>query len=123
MPPRPSPPSRRPCTQQPVEESRSRSWPEQHDDNSAYTGVGTPFPGVTSHSAAPASQPALSRSCPRRKIFVIDDRIALVGSANFTSRAMDTNLECGILVCGERQPHAIREHLTELIARGYLRRA
>jgi phosphatidylserine/phosphatidylglycerophosphate/cardiolipin synthase-like enzyme len=57
------------------------------------------------------------------KILIVDDRIALVGSANFTSRAMDTNLECGILIRGGAEPRAIREHLAELHARGHLMRA
>ena len=56
------------------------------------------------------------------KVIVVDDRVALVGSANLTSRAMETNLECGILIRGGPQPRAIREHVTELRARGKLRR-
>jgi cardiolipin synthase A/B len=96
---------------------------ERHDDNSAYTAVGTPFPGLRAIRLRwPASQRSAGAAL-HAKILVIDDRIALVGSANFTSRAMDTNLECGILIRGGPQPRAIREHLTELIARGYLQRA
>jgi phosphatidylserine/phosphatidylglycerophosphate/cardiolipin synthase-like enzyme len=55
------------------------------------------------------------------KIIVVDDRIALITSANLTSRAMETNLECGILIRGGPQPRAIRDHITGLQAHGYLR--
>jgi phosphatidylserine/phosphatidylglycerophosphate/cardiolipin synthase-like enzyme len=54
------------------------------------------------------------------KIIVVDDRIALVGSANLTGRAMEANLECGILIRGGRQPRAISEHIAELRAQGCL---
>jgi cardiolipin synthase A/B len=56
------------------------------------------------------------------KVIVVDDGIALVGSANLTNRAMETNLECGILIRGGPQPQAIRRHITELRARGNQRR-
>jgi cardiolipin synthase A/B len=46
----------------------------------------------------------------------------LVGSANLTSRAMETNLECGILIRGGRQPRAIREHVMQLQALNILKR-
>jgi cardiolipin synthase A/B len=57
------------------------------------------------------------------KIIVIDEEVALVGSANFTGRAMATNLECGILVRGGPQPRAIRAHIDDLWARAELQRA
>jgi phosphatidylserine/phosphatidylglycerophosphate/cardiolipin synthase-like enzyme len=55
------------------------------------------------------------------KIIIVDDRIALVTSANLTSRAMEGDLQCGILVRGGPQPGAISDHVTVLCARGYLR--
>ena len=55
------------------------------------------------------------------KIIVVDDRIVLVGSANLTSRAMEANLECGILICGGPQPRIIRDHIFGLRAVGILR--
>ncbi len=49
-------------------------------------------------------------------------KVALVGSANLTSRAMESNLECGILIRGSPQPRAIRDHITGLYAAGLLLR-
>jgi cardiolipin synthase len=56
------------------------------------------------------------------KVIVVDDQVALVGSANLTSRAMESNLECGILIRSGPQPRAIRDHITGLYAAGLLRR-
>jgi phosphatidylserine/phosphatidylglycerophosphate/cardiolipin synthase-like enzyme len=56
------------------------------------------------------------------KIIVVDDRVALVGSANLTGRAMGDNLECGILIRGGKQPRAIRDHVVSLYMAGRLRR-
>lgn len=42
------------------------------------------------------------------------DRIALVGLANLTGRAMDDNLECGILIRSGRGPRLIRDHISGL---------
>ena len=57
------------------------------------------------------------------KILVVDRRLALVGSANFTGRGMESNLECGILIRGGPQPGAILDHIAELRTRGELERA
>ena len=53
----------------------------------------------------------------------MDQRLALVSSANFTGRGMESNLECGILIRGGPQPGLILDHIAELRARGYLERA
>jgi len=50
------------------------------------------------------------------------DRVALVSSANLTSRVIETSLECGILIGGVPQRRAIRRHITELRAQTLLRR-
>lgn len=89
---------------------------ERHDDNPGYTSTGTPFPGL---KALRLRWPASRRppgAALHAKIIVVDDSIALVGSANFTSRAMASNLECGILVRGGRHPRAISDHIRELQA-------
>lgn len=94
---------------------------ERHEDNPGYNGPGLPFPGLHAFRLRwPASKRPAAGAALHAKILVIDDRAALVGSANFTSRAMDSNLECGILIRGGPQPHAIREHIAELRARGQL---
>ena len=95
---------------------------ERHEDNPAYTSTGIPFPGLL---ALRLRWPASHRppgAALHAKIIVVDDSTALVGSANFTGRAMDTNLECGILIRGGPQPRAIRDHITGLNAAGVLLR-
>ncbi len=94
---------------------------ERHADNPGYAPTGIPFPGLT---ATRLHWPAAQRppgAALHAKVIVVDDRIALVTSANLTSRAMETNLECGILIRGGPQPHAIRDHITGLRATGILR--
>jgi phosphatidylserine/phosphatidylglycerophosphate/cardiolipin synthase-like enzyme len=95
---------------------------ERHIDNPAYSAPGTPFPGLgATRLHWPRAQRPAGASL-HAKVIVVDDSTALVGSANLTSRAMETNLECGILIRGGPQPQAIRRHITELRARGALRR-
>ncbi len=93
---------------------------ERHDDNPAYTARGIPFPELRALRLRWAASHRPAGAALHAKIIVVDDSTALVGSANFTSRAMDTNLECGILIRGGPQPHAIRDHITELLATGVL---
>jgi phosphatidylserine/phosphatidylglycerophosphate/cardiolipin synthase-like enzyme len=96
---------------------------ERPEDNPGYSSARTPFPGLRAlrlHWPAAERPPHTSLHA---KIIVVDDRIALVGSANLTSRAMEDNLECGILIQGGPQPRAIRDHITSLYAVGILRRA
>ena len=96
---------------------------ERHEDNPSYTAFGAPFPGL---DALRLRWPARSRppgASLHAKIIVVDDQVALVGSANLTSRAMESNLECGILIRGGPQPRAIRDHITGLQAAGLLLRS
>jgi cardiolipin synthase A/B len=95
---------------------------ERREDNPSYSGVATPFPDL---SVLRLHWPASSRppgAALHAKVIVIDDQIALVGSANLTSRAIESNLECGILIRGGPQPRAIRDHIAGLAASGDLRR-
>jgi cardiolipin synthase A/B len=95
---------------------------ERHEDNPSYRAAGTPFSGL---NALRLHWPVSSRppgAALHAKIIVVDDQVALVGSANLTSRAMESNLECGILIRGGPQPRAIRDHITGLHAAGVLLR-
>jgi len=95
---------------------------ERHTDNHSYSNAATPFPDLT---AIRLHWPAAERphgAALHAKIIVVDDHVALVGSANLTGRAMEDNLECGILIRGGKQPRAIREHVMSLYMAGRLRR-
>jgi phosphatidylserine/phosphatidylglycerophosphate/cardiolipin synthase-like enzyme len=96
---------------------------ERNTDNPGYHGTDVPFPGLRAIRLHwPATQRASGASL-HAKVIVVDDEIALVTSANLTSRAMEANLECGILVRGGPQPSAIRAHVNALWSRGQLRRS
>jgi cardiolipin synthase A/B len=93
---------------------------ERHADNPSYSSAASPFPGL---DALRLYWPSSSRppgAALHAKIIVVDDQVALVGSANLTSRAGESNLECGILIRGGPQPRAIRDHITGLYAAGFL---
>jgi cardiolipin synthase A/B len=95
---------------------------ERHADNHSYSQAAKPFPDLT---AIRLHWPAAERpqgAALHAKIIVVDDRVALVGSANLTGRAMEDNLECGILIRGGKQPRAIRDHVMSLYMAGRLRR-
>ena len=95
---------------------------ERREDNPSYTALSTPFPGL---NALRLHWPAGSRlpgAALHAKIIVVDDQVALIGSANLTGRAMEANIECGILIPGGQQPRAVRDHITGLYAAGLLLR-
>lgn len=96
---------------------------ERNADNPSYTSpLSVPFPSV---EALRLHWPLVQRppgAALHAKVIVVDDSVALVGSANLTSRAMESNLECGILIRGGSQPKAIRDHIAGLYASGSLRR-
>jgi phosphatidylserine/phosphatidylglycerophosphate/cardiolipin synthase-like enzyme len=87
---------------------------ESHADNPAYVPAGTPFADLDAIRLHWPSAKRPPGAALHAKIIVVDDRIALVGRANLTGRAMETNLECGILIRGGRHPRAIRGHIFKL---------
>lgn len=95
---------------------------ERHDDNRQFSSEAVPFPGLDAIRLhwPRVSRPA--RAALHAKVMVVDDHVALVGSANLTGQAMEANLECGILIRGGPQPRAIRDHITGLTVAGHLRR-
>lgn len=94
---------------------------ERHEDNDAYSFRGEPFANVRATRLAwPASRRRTGYTSMHAKILLIDGRVALVGSANLTSAAMEANLECGILLRGGPHPAAIRAHLRALRNNGDL---
>ncbi|HEX3426400.1 MAG TPA: DISARM system phospholipase D-like protein DrmC [Acidimicrobiales bacterium] len=95
---------------------------ERAVDNPNYLGQGHPFPGLPIRRLAwlPNYRPA--GAALHAKLIVVDAAVALIGSANLTGRAMDTNLECGVLLRGGGQPQLIRDHIFGLLRRGCLYR-
>jgi cardiolipin synthase len=96
---------------------------ERREDNPSYNAVGVPFPGLRAFRLRWPARRRPPGASLHAKIIVVDDSIALVGSANFTSRAMESNLECGILMRGGSEPSAIRHHIAELQARRQIERS
>jgi phosphatidylserine/phosphatidylglycerophosphate/cardiolipin synthase-like enzyme len=96
---------------------------ERSADNPSYISpLPVPFPAVQAlrlHWPAACRPPGAALHA---KVIVVDGSVALVGSANLTGRAMESNLECGILIRGGPQPKAIRDHIAGLYASGCLRR-
>ena len=54
------------------------------------------------------------------KFIVVDKRLALIGSANLTGRALDVNMECGVLIRNGPHPRAIADHVWSLVHAGKL---
>ncbi|MFE3495657.1 DISARM system phospholipase D-like protein DrmC [Streptomyces sp. NPDC059175] len=94
---------------------------ERNTDNPSYSFRGIPFPHLDATRLAwPAARRSARHTSLHAKILVTDGSTALVGSANITGAAMETNLECGILLRGGPHPRAIRAHLAALHEQGDL---
>ncbi|QKW39931.1 hypothetical protein HUT06_42760 [Actinomadura sp. NAK00032] len=93
---------------------------ESNAENPNYTNYSAPFPNLDAQRLTwPATQRE-SGAALHAKILLIDSDIALVGSANFTQRAMEINLECGMLIRGGNHPASIRAHILSLRRQGIL---
>lgn len=93
---------------------------ERHVDYPAYTGPELPFPEL---AALRLHWPGAARpegAALHAKLLVVDTALALVGSANLTGRALERNLECGVLIRGGKAPALIRVHLRQLLEAGVL---
>ncbi len=95
---------------------------ERAADNPHYSGVGVPFPGLTARRLSWPADRRPPGAALHAKLIVIDAAVALITSANMTSRAMEANLECGVLLRGGSTPAAVRNHIYGLYDRGALRR-
>lgn len=93
---------------------------ENHDDNPAYTNTYIPFPNLSARRWTWPAEHRDSHAALHAKILLVDGKTALVGSANITQRAMESNLECGLLIRGGPHPAAIRSHLIALKSQGIL---
>ena len=62
------------------------------------------------------------RSCLHAKCVIIDDRIALVSSANFTEAAQERNIEAGVLIRSPIVAERLACHFRALAQRGVIER-
>lgn len=95
---------------------------ERAADNASYSGPEFPFPAL---AVQRLHWPAAQRpdgAALHAKILVVDTALALVGSANLTGRALERNLECGVLIRGGSAPAMIRAHLHQLLEARVLQR-
>lgn len=95
---------------------------ERAADNPRYSAAGVPFPDLPARRLSWPADRRPPGAALHAKLIVIDAAVALVTSANMTNRAMETNLECGVLIRGGPAPAAVRDHIFDLFARGELRR-
>ncbi len=95
---------------------------ERPADNPSYTARDVSFPTLPADRLHWPIALRPEGAALHAKILVVDTSLALVGSANLTSRALERNLECGVLIRGGRAPALIRAHLQALLALGVLRR-
>lgn len=94
---------------------------ERTIDNPKYTGHGGAFAGIPARRLCWPTPPRPAGASLHAKILVIDDNAALIGSANLTGAALESNLECGLLVCSSPTAHRITDHIERLLNRGDLR--
>ncbi len=84
---------------------------EREIDNPSYHQHGESFPGLRARRLAwPATHRPASGAALHAKVLDIDRHTALVMSANITRRALDRNLECGILIRVGDHPRQIHDH-------------
>ena len=99
---------------------RSTLLLERPVDNVHFQQHGDPLAGVP---AVRLSWPTAERepySSRHAKVLVVGRRALLVVSANLTGAAMQSNLECGLLLRGSPHPERLCQHVQTLHARGSL---
>jgi len=94
---------------------------ERTADNPGYHQHSQPFPTLRARRLAwPAANRPTAGAALHAKVLDIDRHTALVISANITRWALDSNLECGILIRGGDHPRQIHDHIDSLAALGIL---
>ena len=93
---------------------------ERPQDNAAYSGPTDPFPGLPATRLVWPGSHRPQGAALHAKILVVDRAIALIGSANLTSRAFLDNLECGVLHRDPVVAGAVVEHVDVLRREGVL---
>lgn len=93
---------------------------ERAEDNPAFRGPSHPFPAVRARRLVWPGPHRPSGAALHAKLLLVDGGVALVGSANLTERALQHNLECGVLLRGGPEPARLRRHVQGLIELGVL---
>lgn len=93
---------------------------ERHADNPTYRGAGDTFVDLPLRRWVWPADRRPPGAALHAKIAVVDRRVALLGSANLTGRALADNLECGVLIRGGPLPEAVAAHLWSLRYAGIL---
>lgn len=93
---------------------------ERSVDNRQYRSDGDPFAEIPVRRLVWPGDHRPAGAALHPKFIVVDDRIALVGSANLTGRAFDVNIECGVVIRGGPHPKAITDHIWSLLRSGDL---
>jgi phosphatidylserine/phosphatidylglycerophosphate/cardiolipin synthase-like enzyme len=93
---------------------------ERAADNPAFRSGSDAFAGLRARRLIWPADRRPAGAALHPKFVVVDDHVALVGSANLTGRALDVNMECGMLIRGGRHPRAIADHIWSLLHSGEL---
>lgn len=93
---------------------------ERAADNPSYRGPSHPFPDVPARRLVWPGVQRAPGAALHAKLLLVDGVVALVGSANLTERALQHNLECGVLLRGGPEPERLRRHVHGLIERSVL---
>lgn len=83
--------------------------------------AGHPLPEVYYDPRSLASDPTV-RASLHAKCVVVDRRVALVTSANFTEAAQERNIEAGVIVRSQRFAARLADHFAGLVDAAVLRR-
>ena len=93
---------------------------ERAADNPSFHGPRVAFAHVPARRLRWPADRRPAGACLHAKILVVDRIVALVGSANVTTSAMERNLECGVLVRDRIVAADIARHVDELVRAGEL---
>jgi phosphatidylserine/phosphatidylglycerophosphate/cardiolipin synthase-like enzyme len=89
---------------------------DPHDDPNFSGSPGQALSGLAvTRLRWPANQRPASGAALHAKAVVIDQRVALITSANITKRAAGDNLEIGVLIRGGDIPKRVADHIGQLL--------
>lgn len=84
---------------------------ERTEDNPSFSGHPNALSNIPANRLAWPASARASGAAMHAKILVVDQRCALIGSANLTGYGVERNFECGVLIRGGALPGAIVHHI------------